>query len=368
MSPSEDLLYQIALSEIPQIGDVNAKALVHLFGNAKDIFNAPRAHLEKIEGLGKVRVNFIKNFKNFDAAEEEIKFIEAGKIKPIFLLDNEYPKRLLHCYDSPTLLYSKGNTDLNVPKIISIVGTRNFTAYGQQTCDKIVEGLQALNVLVVSGLAYGIDTIAHKAALRNNLQTVAVVAHGLDRIYPPQNTGLSKDITDSGMILTEFRQNIKPDRQNFPQRNRIVAGMCDALLVVETTTKGGSLITAELGNGYNKDVFAVPGRITDPKSEGCNFLIKNNKASLVNSAEDIIDMMNWNTDGTIKKRIQRQLFIEFTPQEQTIVDILGTADEVSIDVIHAKAKLSSSAVASALLTLEMQNVVASLPGKLYQLL
>jgi DNA processing protein len=251
--------------------------------------------------------------------------------------------------------------------MVAIVGTRHHTDYGKTVCEKLVEDLTGENIIVVSGLAFGIDTIAHKAASKNNFQTVAVLAHGLDTIYPPQNKNLAKQMTEQGGLLTEFISHTNPDKQNFPKRNRVVAGISDAVIVVETGKKGGSLITAELGNNYNKDVFAIPGRVNDSKSEGCNYLIRNNKAALINSAEDLMELMNWKLLAKPAKK-QRELFIELSPDEQLVVDVLKQKDSVHIDEIYFKTSLSSSAVAAALLTLEMQGVVASLPGKLYKLI
>ncbi|MBK8521701.1 MAG: DNA-processing protein DprA [Ferruginibacter sp.] len=362
-----DLLYQIALTLVPNIGDVHAKALVNIYGSAQAVFKAKKKELDHLEGIGTVRAKSIKDFTDFSIAEEEIKFIEKYKITPLFINAENYPKRLLNCYDSPPVLYYRGNAGLNTSRIISVVGTRNNSDYGKNVCEKFIEDLLAENILVVSGLAFGIDTIAHKAALKNNLQTIAVLAHGLDRIYPPQNKTLAKHITEQGGLLTEFISNTNPDKQNFPKRNRIVAGMCDAVIVIESSKKGGSLITAELGNGYNKDVFAIPGRINDSKSEGCNYLIKNNKAALINSAQDFLEMMNWIPGPKATAKKQRELFIELTPDEKIVVDILQQRESIQIDELYFKSGLSSSAVATALLMLEMQNVIIALPGKLYKL-
>ncbi len=364
---NNDLLYQIALTLIPNIGDVHAKALVNIYGDAQSIFKAKKKELEAIEGIGTVRANSIKAFSDFTGSEAEIKFIEKYKIAPLFLTGKNYPQRLLNCYDSPVILYYRGTADLNTAKIISIVGTRNCSEYGKAVTEKLIADLTEQNILVVSGLAFGIDTIAHKAALKNNLQTVGVLAHGLDRIYPTQNKTLAKQMTEQGGLLTDFISNTNPDKQNFPKRNRIVAGMCDALIVIESGKKGGSLITAELGNGYNKDVFAVPGKITDTKSEGCNYLIKQNKASLITCANDLVELMNWDQKEKNQKKKQRELFIELTPDEKIIVDILQQRENIQIDELYFKSGLSSSAVATALLMLEMQSVVASLPGKVYKL-
>ena len=231
-----------------------------------------------------------------------------------------------------------------------------------------MEDLQAENILVVSGLAFGIDTITHKSALKNNLRTVGVLAHGLDRIYPQQNKTIAKQMTEQGGLLTEFISETIPDKQNFPKRNRIVAGICDALVVIESGKKGGSLITAELGNGYNKDVFALPGRVNDIKSEGCNYLIRNNKAGLINNANDLLENMNWVEQKKINPKKQRELFIELSPDEKIILDILQKQESNQIDEIYFKSGLNSSAVAAALLMLEMQNIIQSLPGKVFKLL
>ncbi len=362
-----DLIYQIALTLIPNIGDVHAKALVNHFGNAEDIFKAKKKEFEDIEGIGSVRASSIKHFNDFTNAEEEITFIEKYKITPLFITDKNYPQRLLNCYDSPLILYYRGNADLNQPKIVAIVGTRNNNEYGKNVCEKLIEELAGEDILIVSGLAFGIDTVAHKAALKNDLKTVAILAHGLDRIYPSQNKSLAKEIIEQGGLLTDFRSKTNPDKQNFPKRNRIVAGISDAIVVVETGIKGGSLITAELGNGYNKDVFAIPGRTNDSKSEGCNYLIKNNKACLITSADDLLENMGWKEYKKPSAKKQRELFIELSDDEKIIINILQQQEQIHIDEIYIKSGLSSSAVASALLTLEMQSVINSLPGKMYKM-
>jgi DNA processing protein len=363
----QDSLHQIALTLVPNIGDVRAKALLETFGDAESIFKASKKNLENIEGIGTIAANSIKYFADFKICEDEIKFIEKSKITPLFITDENYPQRLLNCYDSPTLLYYKGNADLNATKIVSIVGTRSNSDYGKNVCDKIIEDLREQNVLIISGLAFGIDTIAHKASLKNNLKTVGVMAHGLDKVYPAQNKTLAVEMLTQGGLLTDFMSGTNPDRQNFPRRNRIVAGICDALIVIESSAKGGSLITAELANSYNKDVFAIPGRVNDTRSEGCNYLIKNNKALLITSADDLLHIMNWK-EAPKKIKQQRELFIELTPDEKIITNILKERENIQIDELYFKSGLSSSAVAQALLMLEMQGVVASLPGKVFKLI
>ena len=364
-----DLIYQLALAEVPNIGCVHAKILAQEFGTAEKIFKAKQHLLEKIEGIGEIRARSIKMFTNFSKAEEEIKFIEKYKIKPLFLIDKNYPQRLLNCYDSPTLLFYKGDADLNVSKIIAIIGTRNHTEYGKQQTEKLIKELSAQNILVVSGMAFGIDAIAHKASLKNELATVGVLGHGLDQIYPPEHSGLAKDmLKHGGGLLTEFRSGTKPDKHNFPTRNRIVAGMSDATVVIETGEKGGSMITAELANGYNKDVFALPGKITDHKSAGCNFLIRNNKAMLLTDATELIEVMGWEEKSQkTKVKKQKEIFIELSKEEKIIIDLLNEKETIHIDELNIKSGLSSSATAVAILNLELQNVIISLPGKIYRL-
>ena len=363
-----DLQYQLALTQVPHIGCVHAKILADQFGSAEQIFKAKKSFLEKIEGIGEVRANSIKHFNAFKEQEEEISFIEKYKIKPLFISDEDYPKRLLHCYDPPTLLFYRGNADLNTAKIISIIGTRSNTDYGKMITEKILDELAIHQPLVVSGLAYGIDAIAHKYSVKQNLSTVAILAHGLDKIYPSQHTALAKEmIAANGGLLTEFRKETKPDKHNFPTRNRIVAGMCDATIVIETGVKGGSMITANLANNYNRDVFAVPGKTTDTKSEGCNYLIQSNKAVLIRNGEDIIEQMGWQPKEKATKTKQKQLFIQLNEEEKIIVELLQQKEAVHIDELNLNCNLNSSIIASVLLTLELQNVVKSLPGKMYAL-
>src|SRR4028119_764803 len=342
---SNDLLYQIALTFVPNIGPVQAKILTEHFGNAENIFKAAKKELENIEGVGEVRAKGIKMFDNFLPAEKEIEFVEKYKIQTLFLTDENYPKRLLNCYDSPTVLYYRGNADLNCSKIINIIGTRNNTDYGRLVTEQLVNDLQNLQVLIVSGLAYGIDAIAHKAAMQNNLPTIGVLAHGLDTIYPAAHASLAKQMLNTGGLLTEFKKETPPDKHNFPRRNRIVAGMADATIVVETAVKGGSMITAELANGYSRDVFAFPGKITDNKSAGCNHLIKNNKAVLLTDAAHLVEMLGWNTKKAKPKK-QKELFISLTSDEQVLVEVLKAKDTVHIDEIFLKSGLTSSTVAA----------------------
>jgi DNA processing protein len=362
---NKDLQNQIALTLIPNIGPVIAKKLIeHFDGEVAAIFKAKIKDLSVIENIGTTKAKCIKDFDDFKTAEKEIEFIEKFNIQTFFITDTLYPKRLLQMYDPPTILYYKGEADLNTTKTISIVGTRSNSDYGKKLTDKFVADIATINPLIISGLAFGIDTLAHKAAVKYNVATVGVLAHGLDKIYPPENTKLAKDmLAQGGGLLTEFISETKADRHNFPTRNRIVAALADATVVVETDVKGGSMITAELANGYNKDVFAFPGKTSDTKSAGCNKLIKTNKASLITDANDLIEQMNWQTKK--KKAItQRQLFVELTMQEKLIVDALQQRENIHIDELCTITNLSNSQAASALLTLELQGIIQTLPGKM----
>lgn len=362
----ENLLYNIALTQVPGISPVQARQLLKQYDKAEDIFNEKKRLLSRLENIGPVRAESIKSFNAFAEVEEEINFIRKNNIQALFIQDTTYPKRLLNCYDPPIMLYYKGNADLNAEKIISIIGTRNHTEYGKQLTEQLVEELAAQQILVVSGLAYGIDTIAHKAALKHQVKTVGVLAHGLHSIYPQQHIGIAREMCNQGGLLTEYLSKTKADKHNFPKRNRIVAGMSDATIVVETAIKGGSMITAELANNYNRDVFAFPGKTTDAKSAGCNYLIQNNKAALLTSAKDLVTLMGWE-QKVVKRKIQKELFIDCSPEEQQILALFREKDTLHIDDIFLQSGLSSSTIAASMLNLELQHVLISLPGKMYQL-
>lgn len=363
-----DLLYQLALTRVPLIGPIHAKLLVEHFGTAQAIFKASAVQLGKIEGIGKARAAAIRSFTDFDAAEAEISFIEQYKIRPLFLTDRDYPQRLLHCCDAPSLLFYRGEANLNASRIIAIIGTRSNSDYGKYVTEKLVKELAGTDVLIVSGLAFGIDALAHKAAIKHELPTVGVLGHGLDIIYPSEHTSLAKNmVREGGGLLTEFTSNAKPDKHHFPARNRIVAGMSDAVIVVETGLKGGSMITAELANSYNKDVFAYPGKVSDSKSAGCNYLIKSNKAMLLTDTQQLLDMMGW-ADAHKQAVLQPELFVTLGDHEQQLALLMRQKESVHIDELNLHSGLSSSAVAAAVLNMELQGVIQCLPGKRYRLL
>ncbi len=358
------LLHQIALTLIPGIGDINGKKLVAYCGSAEAVFKESKKNLLKIPGMGDTTADAIAKHNVFSRAEEEIIFIEKEGITPLYFLDENYPFRLKHCMDSPILIYTKGNADYNCDKVVSIVGTRRASEYGREFCDKIIEDLSELDILVISGLAYGIDTQSHKSALKYGLKTVGVLAHGLDRLYPQQNSSLAKNMLEQGGLVTDFTSGTNPDRENFPKRNRIVAGLCDALIVIESAKRGGALITANIANSYSRDVFALPGKVNDKYSEGCNFLVKTNKASLMQSAQDVRYIMNWLEKPLAGKQVK--LFRELNQEEQTVMDILKEYGECSIDFIVLNSKLASSKIAAVLLNLEFDGMVKCLPGKMFK--
>lgn len=362
---SEQLLYKIGLTLIPGVGDVVGKKLVAYCGGPEAVFKEKKKHLEKIPGIGAHTISGIINQQVLSRAEQELIYIEKKEINALFYLDKSYPKRLQHCADSPMLLYYKGTTDLNLQRVIGIVGTRNASEYGRHVCEQIVDDFRNDNVLIVSGLAYGIDSYAHRASVKNNIPTIGVLAHGLDRIYPAQNKSLSEKMLANGGLLTEFMAGTIPDRENFPRRNRIVAGMIDALIVVESAKRGGALITADIANSYNRDVFAVPGRVGDTFSEGCNYLIRTNRAALLENASNLRYLLGWGEQQTTGG--QTKLFRDFSEDEQKVMDVFGQEKECGIDDIMLRSAFPASKLAGILLTLEFDGVIVALPGKKYKI-
>lgn len=358
-------LYEIALTLIQGVGDVVGKKLVAYCGGAEAVFCETKKALAKIPNITENIVDNIMSPNVLKRAEEEIQFVEKNEISPLFYLDSQYPKRLQHCHDSPMLLYYKGKADLNAAKVVGVVGTRNISDYGKYVTESVIDELAADNVLIVSGLAYGVDAAAHRAALKYDLATVGVLGHGMQTVYPAENRKLSQKMLEKGGVLTEFISGTKPDRENFPQRNRIVAGMVDCLLVVESALKGGAMITAEIANSYDREVFAVPGRVGDIYSEGCNHLIKTNKANLLTNAADIRYIMRWDVDTKVVAK-QMRMFRDFSEDEKKIMDVFGDNRTVHLDDIIVSSQLSPSKIASVLLSLEFDGILTALPGKRYQ--
>jgi len=358
--------YEIALNKIPAVGPVIAKQLISYCGGAKEVFSQRKSKLLRIPHVGEKIANHILNAIPEKLAAAEISFIQKNNIQVLSYTDNKYPQRLLEYDDAPLLLFFKGNIDLNHHRTIAIIGTRKPTEYGKAQVQKLVKELIPFEPIIVSGLAYGIDTAAHRAALQAKLQTIGILGHGLDRLYPAQNKRLAKEMISAGGLLTEFPSGTRPDAVNFPMRNRIIAALSDVIVVVESGQSGGSIITAEIANNYHKDVFAFPGKITDKVSMGCNKLIKQHKASLIESAADIAYIMRWE-QASESQIIQPKLFLELEENEQMIYDFLKTESEVSFDHLHATTHFPIGQLSSILLSMEFGGIVKSLPGKRYML-
>jgi DNA processing protein len=361
----EELFYQLALTHVPGIGSKTGRVLLEKFGNATELFRAPLKELKKA-GVGEIKAKGFKDTDLLGKAENELNFVLKNDIRALYT-GNNYPSRLSNCIDAPLVLFYKGNADLNAPKIVAIVGTRKNTDYGHKLCEDLVTGLQGLEGLViVSGLALGIDAIAHKKCVQLGIPTVGVFGHGLDRVYPNNHKQLSEQMIDNGGLLTEFPSGTLPDRSNFPMRNRIVAGISDVTVVVESHLSGGALITARIASGYNREVAAYPGRVNDQRSAGCNELIRTNVAAMITSADDLTDMMMWGK-GDKPKPVQKQLFLNLTEEEQKIIDTLQVKERTHSDELLYQTGLSNSQLAATLLQLEMQGLIKTLPGKNYRM-
>ena len=364
----QNRLSLLALHFIPGVGDYLIKQVVSYCGSAEKVFKTPKGKLLKIPGVGEVSANAILNGKPFEEAEKELKKAEKESVELLFFTDKKYPSRLKNIPDAPSILYAKGNIDFENAKAVAIVGTRQATSYGKERVEEIVKELVPHNALIVSGLAYGIDIHAHKQALKQGLPTVGVMGSGMDIIYPATHKETAMKMLEHGGLVTENAFGTKPDAHNFPERNRIIAGLCDALIVVEAAEKGGALITAEIANSYNKDVFAFPGSIGETYSSGCNALIKTNKAHLLTSVKDLEYIMNWDATTAKKKSKPSLSLAEFEEPEQVVLKILiEKKAAVLIDELSWKSNLPISQLASVLLGLEFKGVVKSLPGKQYAL-
>lgn len=362
----EDLSYLLGLYFCKGIGSITARTLIQYLGGTKEVFLATKKKRQSIPGISDKLVALL-NFEDVKkSVEEELRFIEKNNIQVVSYYDKNYPYRLKECHDAPLLLFVKGSTNFNLEHIVNIVGTRHATEYGKQVTDNIIAELAPYNTCIVSGLALGIDGAAHKAALQHNLPTIAVLGHGFKQMYPPQHKSLAKCIEETGALITEYSSETIFDKSNFPKRNRIVAGMCDATVIVESAAAGGAMITAELAYSYNRDVFAVPGRVIDKYSQGPNALIKGLKAQMISEAQDIVKAMNWDSERRSSSKAI-PLFIQVSEQEQPIVDFLKENPEAPIDVLTHSLHLSPTEAAKYLLQLEMQGILRTLPGKRYVL-
>ncbi|WP_207430299.1 DNA-processing protein DprA [Sabulibacter ruber] len=365
------MLHEVALPLIPGIGGGNARLLVSYCGSAKDVFSVPKERLTKIPGVGDVLAGRIATHQKevLRQAEQILARAEREKVKILFYTSPEYPNRLRNLPDSPLLLYYKGTADLNASKVISIVGTRKSTEYGRMVTEQLVQGLVKHGALVVSGLAYGIDIAAHKAALRAGLPTVGVMATGIDAVYPSVHKSVAEKMLFQGGLLTENPFETKPDAPRFPARNRIIAGLADCTIVVESTQKGGSLISADIAHSYDREVMAVPGPILSETSQGCNQLIKSLKAVPYTQFKDLEELLNWDkalAPPAVPATEEWDLK-EFTAEERQVLRTLKEAGPSHIDVISRHTNLSMNQLSSVLLTLEFSGRVKSLPGKQFAL-
>ncbi len=367
----KEILCSLALSRIPGIGLISARTLFDVFGNASEIFERREELLHHLQPSSRKFIKMLENTHVFERAKRELEFAGKNGIECISLSDKRYPSRLRECQDAPLVLFFKGKADLNALRMVSLVGTRNATEYGRELCDKFVSRLHELcpDVVVVSGLAYGVDIAAHRAALAAQIPTIGVLAHGLDRIYPAVHRKTAIEMLENGGLLTEYMSQTNPDRQNFVQRNRIVAGLCDATIVVESAAKGGALITAGLAESYHRDCFAFPGRVGDPYSQGCNQLVRDNKAAMILNADDFVKAMGWdgNNESQHPQAIQRQLFVELTEEEERLMSILNAQPQgIQINALVVEADIPINRINALLFELEMKGLVKALTGGVYK--
>ncbi len=361
-----ELIATLRLQHIPNIGDVTAKKLIAHCGSPLAVFAEKRHHLLKIEGIGTHILKGLHDAEHDEAAASEYEFIQKNELQVTYYLDEAYPRYLKHCFDGPLLLFGRGKIDLEGRRIISVVGTRNITSYGVAFCERFIEDIAPLNPVIVSGFAYGVDICIQRAAAKMGLQTIGCLAHGLNQMYPKIHSQYRREIEKNGGFLTEFWSTSQPDRENFLKRNRIIAGMSEATVVVESAEKGGSLVTADIANSYNRDVFAVPGRVDDKYSIGCNNLIKQQKGHMLTSAADLIYMLNWEVKHTTTKVIQHELFSEMDATEKTIYGYLQKGGKQLLDSIALECKIPIFRASSTLLNMEMKGVIRPLPGKLFE--
>ncbi|MEL6810657.1 MAG: DNA-processing protein DprA [Bacteroidota bacterium] len=366
MLSTKELLYTLALQRVPNLGDTTIKKLLHLVGSAEGVFKEKKAHLLKIDGIGQIRLKGLDESLQLPEAERELQFLESNAIDYYYFQDRTYPDLLKQCIDGPVLFFSRGHIDLKARKIISIVGTRNITPQGMLFCEKLVESLSPLDPVIVSGFAYGVDITAQKAAVWNGLQTIGCLAHGLDQVYPKPHRKYMKDIEKHGGFITEFWSDDPFERNNFLKRNRIIAGLSEATVVIESAEKGGSLVTADIANSYNREVFAVPGRPSDNQSKGCNNLIKTQGAHILTSAADLIYQLGWELNEKPTKQRQTRLFEDFSKDEHTLWKYLKSRDKQLLDIIAFDCSIPVFKAASLLLELELKGAVRPLPGKWFE--
>lgn len=365
---TESLVHKIALGMIPGVGDITARKLVSYTGSVEAVFSESYRSLTRIPGVGEQLARAVAGREYLAEAAREAEFVEKYGIKVFFYLDDDYPLRLRQCEDSPVTFYFRGKADLNAPFILSIVGTRNATQRGREICQKIVAALSVHfpGLIIISGLAYGIDIAAHKAALASGLPTVAVLGHGLKTIYPSLHSGVAKSILENGGQLTDFSSDTLPERNNFIRRNRIIAGISDATLIVESGLRGGALITADIAASYNRDVMAVPGRPGDEWSAGCNALIRCNKAALVEGHENIEYLLGWKP-AALAAPVQTVLFSGMTDSEKKIYEALKTEGDMTVDLLTRLLDMPVNKLSTILLQMELAGLITPCPGSVYRI-
>ncbi|SHH08170.1 DNA-processing protein DprA [Flagellimonas flava] len=361
-----EIIACLRLQAVPNIGDLTAKKLIAYCGCPTAVFQDKKSHLLKIEGIGKYTLKGLFDKVYQDEAEEEWQYISSNDVALSYFMDDGYPEMLKHCLDGPIVLFQRGNIDLKGKKLISVVGTRNITSQGRLFCENFIEEITPLNPVIISGFAYGVDITIQRMAMEAGLQTIGCLAHGLNQIYPKSHKKYAQSVELNGGFCTEFWSSSQPDRENFLKRNRIIAGMSQATVVIESAEKGGSLITANLAHDYNREVFALPGRHTDKFSAGCNNLIKQQKAQLLTSAADLVYMLNWKLQQEPKRPVQRELFVQLDETEKSIYSYLQLNGKQLLDVVALDCKLPVHLVSSVLLGMEMKGVIRPLPGKLFE--
>lgn len=357
---------QVALTLISGIGSRRARIVISHFESLDAFFGEKRLNLAKIPGIPSDFVSHKHRMQALEAADKVLESLYKLDGQLLFYSDADYPRRLKQCEDAPLVLYYKGNIDWNPEKIVAVVGTRHATDYGRQLTKELVEGVKSAGATVISGMAHGIDVCAHQMALRNELPTLGVLGHGLDWMYPSEHAKIAGEMLGNGGLITEFYPGLKPEPSYFPMRNRIVAGLADATIVVESGIKGGSLITANLAADYNRDVFAFPGDVNRPLSAGCHRLIQDDKAHLITRARDFLKLMNWEASKARAVQ-QRHLFVELNQMEQRIVEALKTKPDLTPDTLAYLTTMTVSQALTSLLELELKGVVSCRPGKRYSL-
>ncbi len=368
--PEDRIMAELCLSRIPWVGPSLGRRLMEYFGGPQEVLGANRQELFQLKGIARRAVDSIQSAPDPEVYQKEAEWVLRNGIRTWLIGDEDYPERLGRCPDAPVLLFGKGDLELDAPRMVSIVGTRNISPYGRAMCKGLIQGLAPYDVVVVSGLAFGIDIQAHRSAMKEGLSTIAVAGHGLDRVYPLEHTRDLEEMLERGGMITEFPAGSLPDRHHFPKRNRIVAGITDCTVVVETSESGGAMITADIAHSYERDVLAFPGRAEDRTFRGCNRLVKEHKAFLIENAEDLLHWMNWD-EATGKEQMdpeegQKDLFLgDLSEEERSLVRIVQQEGRISLDGLSVKAEIPVSRLSPLLLGLELKGVLNSLPGKIY---